>query len=253
MCGICGSTMDPRGDAVRRMADRMTHRGPDDEGFHVDPSGVALGARRLSIIDVEGGHQPLRNEDGTVWAVLNGEIYNHPAAARPAARRGHVFASQTDTEVLVHLYEDYGADMVHALEGMYAFADLGRAQPGAAARPRPLRREAAVLLAGRRRAGLRLRAHRARRRRCDHVPDLRPGGGRRLLRARLRARHRRRPRGASSSCRPGTSCAGAAASRTRRARALLDAPAALGRGGPLARRARRRDRASCSTRPSAAA
>src|SRR5688572_18318433 len=122
MCGICGSTEDPRGDAVRRMAARMTHRGPDDEGFHVDPTGFALGARRLSIIDVEGGHQPVRNEDGTVWAVLNGEIYNHQRLREGLRADGHVFASRTDTEVLVHLYERYGPAMVHALEGMYAFA-----------------------------------------------------------------------------------------------------------------------------------
>src|SRR4051794_3010646 len=122
MCGICGSTVDHRGEAVRRMAGRMTHRGPDDDGFHVDPSGVALGARRLSIIDVEGGHQPVRNEDGTVWAVLNGEIYNHRRLREGLRAAGHVFGSETDTEVLVHLYEHYGTAMVHALEGMYAFA-----------------------------------------------------------------------------------------------------------------------------------
>jgi asparagine synthase (glutamine-hydrolysing) len=122
MCGICGSTADPRGDAARRMAARMTHRGPDDDGFHVDPSGVALGARRLSVIDVEGGHQPVRNEDGTVWAVLNGEIYNHRRLREGLRAAGHVFRSETDTEVLVHLYEHYGSAMVHALEGMYAFA-----------------------------------------------------------------------------------------------------------------------------------
>jgi asparagine synthase (glutamine-hydrolysing) len=128
MCGICGSTEDHRGDAVRRMAACMTHRGPDDEGFHIDPSGLALGARRLSIIDVEGGHQPVANEDGTVWAALNGEVYNHRALRQTLRERGHRFASDVDTEVLVHLYEDYGAAMVHALEGMYAFAlwDAGR-------------------------------------------------------------------------------------------------------------------------------
>lgn len=101
----------------------MVHRGPDDEGVHVDPAaGVALGARRLSIIDVEGGHQPLANEEGTVWAVLNGEVYNHPSLQRRLRERGHRLATGTDTEVLVHLYEDHGAALVHALEGMYAFA-----------------------------------------------------------------------------------------------------------------------------------
>jgi asparagine synthase (glutamine-hydrolysing) len=101
----------------------MVHRGPDDEGIYIDPeNNVGLGARRLSIIDVAGGHQPLANEDGTVWAVLNGEIYNHPSLQERLLERGHRLASRTDTEVLVHLYEDHGADLVHALEGMFAFA-----------------------------------------------------------------------------------------------------------------------------------
>jgi asparagine synthase (glutamine-hydrolysing) len=101
----------------------MVARGPDDAGNYTDFfSGVSLGARRLSIIDVEGGHQPVTNEDGTLWAVLNGEVYNHPALRETLRERGHRFASGSDTEVLVHLYEEYGAAMVHALEGMYAFA-----------------------------------------------------------------------------------------------------------------------------------
>jgi asparagine synthase (glutamine-hydrolysing) len=101
----------------------MIERGPDDEGRFVDPeAGVALGARRLSILDVEGGHQPLANEDGNVWAVLNGEIYNYPALREQLLLRGHRLATSTDTEVLVHLYEDFGVELVHALEGMFAFA-----------------------------------------------------------------------------------------------------------------------------------
>src|SRR5919199_3125433 len=123
MCGICGSTNDPDRRQVTRMNAAMVLRGPDDEGTFADERvGVALGARRLSIIDVEGGHQPVTNEDRTLRAVLNGEIYNHPALREMLAARGHRFASGVDTEVLVHLYEDYGAAMVHALEGMYAFA-----------------------------------------------------------------------------------------------------------------------------------
>jgi asparagine synthase (glutamine-hydrolysing) len=99
------------------------HRGPDDEGSYVDAAaGIALGARRLSIIDVHGGHQPLSNEDGTVWVALNGEIYNHPALRKRLLEHGHRLATATDTEVLVHLYEDYGDAFVHALEGMFAFA-----------------------------------------------------------------------------------------------------------------------------------
>jgi len=122
MCGICGHTRDPEGAAVRAMNQAMVHRGPDDEGAYSDPaSGVSIGARRLSVIDVAGGHQPLANEDGTIWAALNGEIYNHPRLQALLRDRGHVLATDTDTEVLVHLYEEYGADLVHALEGMFAF------------------------------------------------------------------------------------------------------------------------------------
>ncbi|HEV7615865.1 MAG TPA: asparagine synthase (glutamine-hydrolyzing) [Solirubrobacterales bacterium] len=123
MCGICGHTRDPEGAAARAMNGAMVHRGPDDEGVHSDAaSGVSLGARRLSVIDVEHGHQPLANEDGTIWAALNGEIYNHPRLQQLLRERGHTLATGTDTEVLVHLYEEYGADLVHALEGMFAFA-----------------------------------------------------------------------------------------------------------------------------------
>lgn len=123
MCGICGTTRARDATLLKAMNAEMVHRGPDDEGVYVDDvSGVGLGARRLSIIDVEGGHQPLSNEDGSIWAVLNGEIYNHPALLERLRMRGHVLSSRSDTEVLVHLYEDYGPDLVHALEGMFAFA-----------------------------------------------------------------------------------------------------------------------------------
>lgn len=123
MCGICGHTADPEAAAVRAMNAAMVHRGPDDEGHHSDPGvGLSLGARRLSVIDVDGGHQPVCNEDGSVWAVLNGEIYNHPRLQELLRERGHELSSGVDTEVLVHLYEEYGADLVHALEGMFAFA-----------------------------------------------------------------------------------------------------------------------------------
>jgi asparagine synthase (glutamine-hydrolysing) len=123
MCGICGSTRDPQGEAVAAMNAGLTHRGPDDSGTYTDSdAGVALGARRLSIIDPVGGHQPLSNEDGSVWAVMNGEIYNHPRLLERLRRRGHRLGTACDTEVLVHLYEDFGDALVHALEGMYAFA-----------------------------------------------------------------------------------------------------------------------------------
>jgi asparagine synthase (glutamine-hydrolysing) len=105
------------------MCATLRHRGPDDEGVHTDPAtGVTIGARRLAVMDVQGGHQPLSNEDGTVWAAFNGEIYNHPLLREDLRARGHRFSSGTDTEVLVHLYEEYGDAFVHALEGMFAFA-----------------------------------------------------------------------------------------------------------------------------------
>jgi asparagine synthase (glutamine-hydrolysing) len=101
----------------------MVARGPDDDGTYTDfSSGLSLGARRLSIIDIDGGRQPLKNEDGTIWTALNGEVYNHPSLRESLRGQGHRFTSGVDTEVLVHLYEEYGTAMVHALEGMYAFA-----------------------------------------------------------------------------------------------------------------------------------
>src|SRR4051794_11111892 len=112
MCGICGSSRDEDGTAVRAMNAAQIHRGPDDDGIHLDPQRrMALGAQRLSIIDVEGGHQPLSNEDGSVWAVLNGEIYNYRSLRQRLLSAGHLFTSHADTEVLVHLYDEYGADL----------------------------------------------------------------------------------------------------------------------------------------------
>jgi asparagine synthase (glutamine-hydrolysing) len=123
VAGICGRTRDPDGTATRAMGPMMRHRGPDDDGLYVHrDTGVALGTRRLSIIDVEGGHQPLSNENRDVWAALDGEIYNHRKLQACLRERGHRLATGTDTEVLVHLYEDYGEALVDALEGMYAFA-----------------------------------------------------------------------------------------------------------------------------------
>ncbi len=105
------------------MCATLRHRGPDDEGVHTDPAtGVTIGARRLAVMDVEGGHQPLCNEDGSVWVAFNGEIYNHPRLREDLRARGHRFSTSGDTEVLVHLYEEYGEDFVHALEGMFTFA-----------------------------------------------------------------------------------------------------------------------------------
>lgn len=103
------------------MCDAIVHRGPDDEGFYVR-AGVALGMRRLSIIDVAGGHQPIHNEDETVWTVFNGEIYNYPELRQELESKGHRFYTNSDTECLVHLYEEYGSAFVSHLRGMFAYA-----------------------------------------------------------------------------------------------------------------------------------
>jgi asparagine synthase (glutamine-hydrolysing) len=126
MCGIAGivhshpdAVVDPA--AIHRMCEAIVHRGPDDEGIFVK-AGVGLGMRRLSIIDLAGGHQPVFNEDKTIWIVFNGEIYNFPELRSELEKRGHRFYTHTDTEVIVHLYEDLGADCVKQLRGMFAFA-----------------------------------------------------------------------------------------------------------------------------------
>lgn len=126
MCGICGKFEFERGkpvsaSLVKRMADMIRHRGPDDEGFYVSRQ-IGLGFRRLSIIDLDGGHQPLSNETGTVWIVFNGEIYNYQSLREDLVAKGHVFKTQSDTEVIVHLYEEYGFECVQKLRGMFAFA-----------------------------------------------------------------------------------------------------------------------------------
>jgi asparagine synthase (glutamine-hydrolysing) len=124
MCGICGviestgAAIDAGG--VRAMLDAMTHRGPDSWGM-IEAPGVTAGIRRLRVIDLTTGDQPIRNEDGRVEVVFNGEIYNHAALRRELSASGHRFATRSDTEVLVHLWEDRGPEMVHALDGMFAF------------------------------------------------------------------------------------------------------------------------------------
>jgi asparagine synthase (glutamine-hydrolysing) len=107
------------------MCSAMVHRGPDDEGT-VQLDGVTLGMRRLSIIDLEGGHQPMPNEDSTVWVIQNGEIYNHLELRDLLMAAGHTFNTESDTEVLVHGYEQWGEEMVERLNGMFAFAVLDR-------------------------------------------------------------------------------------------------------------------------------
>jgi asparagine synthase (glutamine-hydrolysing) len=125
MCGIAGFVTTAAGagsEAVlRRMLDRIRHRGPDDSGVYSDHHAF-LGHRRLSIVDVAGGHQPMSNESGSVWITYNGEIFNH-AAIRPALERaGHRYVSRADTETIVHAFEEYGPDCVSHFRGMFAFA-----------------------------------------------------------------------------------------------------------------------------------
>ena len=125
MCGIAGFVNGGGRPAEASILDRMTativHRGPDGDGAYLDGP-AALGHRRLSIIDVGGGAQPMSNEDGTVWASFNGEIYNDPALRRRLLAAGHVFRNHSDTEGLVHLYEDEGDDFPRHLNGMFALA-----------------------------------------------------------------------------------------------------------------------------------
>src|SRR5688572_1906812 len=127
MCGIAGIlSFDPDGapdmDLLRRMTGAITHRGPDDEGF-IARGPAALGHRRLSIIDLAGGAQPMSNEDDTVWIVFNGEIFNFPELRRDLEAAGHVFRTRSDTECIVHLYEEHGPEgCVSRLVGQFAFA-----------------------------------------------------------------------------------------------------------------------------------
>jgi asparagine synthase (glutamine-hydrolysing) len=125
VCGVCGivslsgEAVDPA--VVEAMSDKLVHRGPDSAGLFADPS-AALGARRLSIIDLEGGDQPIGNENGRIQVVQNGEIYNHEELRERLERNGHVFRTRCDTEVLVHLYEERGPSFVEELRGMFAIA-----------------------------------------------------------------------------------------------------------------------------------
>jgi asparagine synthase (glutamine-hydrolysing) len=125
MCGICGfigpaKGVDDRGRVLQAMSERIIHRGPDDEGTWLDAR-AALGFRRLSIIDLSAGHQPMENEDGSVVVTFNGEIYNYRTLRAELIERGHRFATAADTEVLVHGWEEYGEGLLDRLRGMFAF------------------------------------------------------------------------------------------------------------------------------------
>jgi asparagine synthase (glutamine-hydrolysing) len=124
MCGICGffgEGVAGPDETLERMNDTLVRRGPDESGAFLD-TGVGLAMRRLSIIDLPGGRQPIHNEDRTVWVVFNGEIYNYRELRSALLRRGHKFETNTDTEVIVHLYEEYGDNLVDHLRGMFAFS-----------------------------------------------------------------------------------------------------------------------------------
>ena len=126
MCGICGqfnyldrAPVNRR--EIEKMADSIAHRGPDDSGYHIDGP-LGLGFRRLSIIDLAGGHQPMSDQDESVWVVFNGEIYNFPELKAELEQHGHVFRTRSDTEVIVHGYKQWGDDVLNRMNGMFGLA-----------------------------------------------------------------------------------------------------------------------------------
>lgn len=126
MCGICGKLSLNEGRPVERsdikkMMDALYHRGPDDDGMYISRQ-IGLGHRRLSIIDISSGKQPIANEDGTIWVVFNGEIYNYKELRLYLQNKGHILKTESDTEVIVHLYEEYAENLIMKLRGMFSFA-----------------------------------------------------------------------------------------------------------------------------------
>jgi asparagine synthase (glutamine-hydrolysing) len=127
MCGIAGMVGGANSRLLRAMARIMAHRGPDDEGVW-QAGDVGLAARRLKIIDLVGGHQPMANEDESCWLAFNGEIYNHPGLRARLEAKGHTFRSRSDGETILHLYEEEGDGCLQHLEGMFGFALWDRAR-----------------------------------------------------------------------------------------------------------------------------
>jgi len=121
MCGICGYTGEQDPKVIKEMMDRMIHRGPDDSGSFIDKK-FTFGMVRLSIIDLGGGHQPISNEDSTIWVIFNGEIYNYIELRQDLEAKGHKFKTCSDTETIVHGFEEYGLSLPHKLNGMFAIA-----------------------------------------------------------------------------------------------------------------------------------
>ena len=126
MCGICGQyyfkeSQPVSHQTIKKMTDSITHRGPDDEGYHISDS-IGLGFRRLSIIDLSGGHQPMSDREKSVWVIFNGEIYNFPELKKELESYGHFFQTRSDTEVIVHGYKQWGPDVLTHLNGMFGLA-----------------------------------------------------------------------------------------------------------------------------------
>ncbi len=121
MCGICGVLGEGDKKTLKRMMDAISHRGPDSSGIYIDKN-IFLGHRRLSIIDLKTGNQPMHNEDETVWLIFNGEIYNYIELRKKLEKQGHRFQTKSDSETIIHLYEEYGNSFVKKLRGMFAFA-----------------------------------------------------------------------------------------------------------------------------------
>src|SRR5206468_8461874 len=126
MCGICGQINIGRieyvqPDTIRRMTKTMVHRGPDDDGYYFSGS-LGLGFRRLYIIDLAGGHQPMSDAEETIWVMLNGEIYNFKELRTELEKRGHRFRTNSDTEVIIHGYKEWGAEVLNHLNGMFGLA-----------------------------------------------------------------------------------------------------------------------------------
>ena len=153
MCGIAGA-IDLRGrrefaaPRLLAMTAAIAHRGPDDEQIHIEP-GVALGARRLSIVDLAGGRQPISNEDGSVWVTQNGELFEYPELQQALLARGHRLATRCDTELWAHLYEDHGEGFFEKARGQFAVAVWDRKKRKLDPGPRPRGDLPAVLRAGR--------------------------------------------------------------------------------------------------------
>ena len=149
MCGICGifhtdAIQTVERDVLASMNRQIAHRGPDDEGFFIDGNlGIAM--RRLSVIDVKTGHQPIANEDERFWIVFNGEIYNHADLRAQLEAQGHRYRTRSDTETIVHLYEQYGRECVKYLRGMFAFAIWDRKRQNSFCCKRPIGHQASLL------------------------------------------------------------------------------------------------------------